>query len=149
DLDRCDRARAIPVREDLHAVDLAQAFHEVLGEIAGAVLDRLSPDRRLEPERFGERHDGGLIALPVALDHFRDADRAAAGADGAGPQLGRHALAHEEDTDLFRPARPFVAAPAVEVRLDVAQIDVEQPERLRAVQVAQHAVLAGDAADLL
>mgnify|MGYP003693885441 CR=1 FL=1 len=43
---------------------------------------------------------------------------------------------------LFRTARPLVGAAAVEVRLDVAQIDVEQPERLRAVDQRQDAALA-------
>src|SRR5207253_5345257 len=80
---------------------------------------------------------------------FRNTDRTAAGADDARPQLARHVLVHVEHADLLRSAGPLVTAAGVEVGLDVAEIDVEQAERLRAVEMEQRAVLVDDAADLL
>src|SRR2546425_818594 len=53
------------------------------------------------------------------------------------------------DTRRLRSARPLVTAAAVEVGFDVAEIDVDQAERLRTIEVAQHTALARDPADFL
>ena len=83
-----------------------------------------------------------LVALPESLERPRDADAPGIRAEDARPDLRLRALVDVEHAVLFRPARPLVRAAAVEVRLDVAQIDVEQAERLRAVDERQDAALA-------
>ena len=144
-----DRARRIRAGPDLQAVDLAQPGEQRLGQLARALLDLRAADPGLERQRLTERHHRRLVALAEPFERARHADAAGIGAEDARPDLRLRALVDVEDAVLLRAAGPLVRAAAVKVRLHVAQVDVDQAERLRAVHQREDAALAGQRAERL
>src|SRR5262249_59945656 len=120
-----------------HTVDLLQTGHQGLRELAGTFFNLRAADFGLQLQRLPERDHRRLVALAEAFEGLRHADAARIRAEDAGPDLRLRALVDVEHAVLFRPARPFVRAAAVEVGLYVGQIDVEQAECLRAVDKRQ------------
>src|SRR5262249_5387174 len=120
-----------------------------LRELTRPLLDDGAADLRLERQCLAERDHGRFVPLTEPFERARDADAAGIRAEDAGPDLRLRALVDVEHAVFLRPADPLVRAPAVEVRLHVAQIDVHQAERLSAVNEAQDAALSREPANLL
>jgi hypothetical protein len=112
-----------------------------------AVLDAGPADRPLEPQRLGYGGEGGVVALPIPLELLRDPHRAGVQADDARPDAVLYVLVHEEEAGLLRAARPLVHGAGIEVGTHLGQVDVENAERLRAVDEREHAVLSRRAAE--
>ena len=120
-----------------------------LRQLARPLLDLRAADLRLERQRLAERDHRRLVALAEPLERARHADAPRIGAEDARPDLRLRALVDVEHAVLLRAARPLVRAAAVEVRLHVAEVDVHQPERLRAVDQLRMPRSRASAADLL
>src|SRR5207245_7563215 len=121
---------------------------ERLRQLAGARFDLPAADARLQLQRLAERDHRRLVTLAERLEGLRHADPPRIRAVDARPDLRLRARLDIEDAVLLRPAGPLVRAPAVEVRLHVGQVHVEQAEGLRAVDETQNAALARQAAQL-
>src|SRR4029079_6647616 len=116
--------RGVRARPDLEPVDLLQSVDQRRRQLARALLDLRPPDRRLQLQRFAERNHRRFVALPESLERPRHTDTTRIRAEDARPDLRLGALVDIQHAVLFRTARPLVRAAAVEVRLDVAQVDV-------------------------
>src|SRR5439155_27309835 len=111
-------------------------------------VDFRAADLRLKRQRFAERDHRRLVALTERLERLGNANATWIRAVNACPDSLLRALVDVEYAVLLWPARPLVRAAAVEIRLHLAQVDVQQPERLRAVDEREHAALARDPAQL-
>ncbi len=142
-------ARWLGTGPDLHAVDFLESRDERLRQLARALLDVRSSNLGLQLERLAECEHRRLVTLTEPLECLRDADAAGIRAEDRCPDLRLRGLVDEQDAVFLRAAWPLVGAAAIEIRLHVAQIDVEQPERLSSVDEAHDAALARQRADLL
>ena len=79
----------------------------------------------------------------------RNADGARVGAVRRGEDPILNAAVDEQHAALTCTTRPLVRASRVEVGVDLAKIDIEQAERLGAVEQGDHAARFGSRADLL
>src|SRR5262245_17488180 len=136
------RALGIGVGPELYLVDFPQLLHECLADLPGAILDVLAANFDLKVDRSAEGSHRPVITLPETFEALRYSGGARKGAVNAGPDLRLRSFIDVQDTCLFGAARPLVGAPRVKVGLNIAEIDIQQPERLGSIDEGQDLALA-------
>lgn len=122
---------------------------QVTGQQPGAVFDAFLADALVKADDFGQARHGGIVALPqhAELLVHRRPRLFPPRADDARPHLGDARPVDVQNAALQRAHEPLVGAAGVEVAAEVVQVEVEHPERLRAVHQREDVLFAGQLAN--